>query len=369
MYFNKKLKVLMVIPSFFPLVGGAEKQVSGLVKALGKISCESTILTRLLPNTLKFEEIDGGSVVRLKTTKNKIVFLLKLSFFLLKNRNLFDVIHVHTLNSPAIISSLMGRLLGIPIIIKVTRSGRGSQLASYHFSHKGRLYFYFLRKLSTRFIAITEDVKEELLSSGVGPKKIIQIPNGVNLPNLGSLKKNKNAGCIFVYVGRLIARKRVDWLIKAFSKSTVSSNDRLIIIGSGNEMDSLKKLTFKLKKNHCIEFMGELSHEDVLKALLASNVFILPSNSEGMSNSLLEGMASKNTVIAANIPANRSLIKNNENGLLFSTFKELTEHLNEVSRSDKLQAKLSSNANQHVHENYSFDLISRRYKKAYNLLI
>lgn len=364
-----KLKVLMVIPSYFPLVGGAEKQVAGLVNALGKMSCKSTIVTRLLPNTLKAEEVDGISIVRLKKTKYKYGFLLRLFYFILKNRNFFDVIHVHTLNSPAFISALSGRLIHTPVIVKVTRSGMGSQLSQLHSTKIGRLFFYSLSKLVTRFIAITDDVEKELLSLKVEKNKIVKIPNGVKLPIFKNFKKNPETACVFVYVGRLIARKRVDWLIRAFSKSNLSSNNRLVIIGNGNEMDNLKKLSRYLRQDSFVDFMGELKHEEVLKLLLHSDAFVLPSNSEGMSNSLLEAMANKLTVIASDIPANKSLIRNNFNGLLFSTINELSMCLVKVSTSSSLRIKLSQNANNDIKKNFSFELISKHYKNIYDGLL
>ena len=369
MSLDSELRILMVIPSYFPLVGGAEKQTSGVAKSLEKISCDVTILTRLLPNTKKIDIIDGISVIRLNATKNRAVFLFNLLYFLFKNRKSYDIIHVHTLNSPAIISAIIGKLTGTPVVAKVTRSGKDCQLSRYTSSTIGNIFFLILRTLVTCFIAITEDVKKELLTLGVHEKKIIQIPNGVELPVFNLSKKDKKIGCVFVYVGRLIARKRVDWLINAFAQSNLNPNDRLIIIGTGIEMNSLVKLSFDLGLESCIKFMGEISHNKTIEVLLLSNVFVLPSDSEGMSNALLEGMATNNAVIAANISANKTLIKNGINGLLFSTIADLSRCLNQVSVSNNLRSKLSKNANQDIQKNYLFKSVARNYKNLYAKLI
>ncbi len=359
-----ELRILMVIPSFSPLVGGAEKQVAGLAGFLGEISCKVTILTRLLPNTSKTDVIDGVPVRRLEITKYRIVFLLNIFCFIFKNRKYYDVIHVHTLNSPAIVSAFIGKLVHIPVIVKVTRSGKDCQLSRYFSSKVGRLFFYILSNLVTRFIAITDDVKNELLSIGVNPKKITLIPNGVKLPVRNSLKKTKS-GCDFVYVGRLIARKRVDLLIDAFSRANLSNNDRLIIIGSGPEMGDLIKLSTSYRLNSRVEFMGEQSHDKVLRTLLLSDVFVLPSDSEGMSNALLEGMASNNAVIAADILANRTLIENGVNGLLFSTIDDLSKCLYQLSVSRDLRMQMSKSANLSIQKNYSFKSIAKEYCDLY----
>jgi len=359
----------MVIPSYFPLVGGAEKQLSGLANFLEDVSCGVTILTRILPGTLKSDIVSNVPVVRLKTAKFRFVFLFNLCYFLLRNRKDFDVIHVHTLNSPAIVSVFIGRLIRTPVIIKVTRSGKGCQLFGYSSSRLGRIIFRTLSMLATRFIAITNDVREELLSLKVGPKKIVQIPNGVNFPASNLLKKDKESNCTFLYVGRLIKRKRVDWLIKAFAMSNFDGSDRLVIIGSGSEMDSLVSLSADFRLDSSIEFMGEQDHDKVMDMLLLSDVFVLPSDSEGMSNALLEGMANNNAVIAANIPANRSLIVDGVNGLLFSTIEDLSECLCKARSSNILRASLSKNASNSVRENFSFEAVAKRYKDLYNSLI
>lgn len=368
-YSNSGISALMVIPSFAPIVGGAEKQLAGLAKSLTSINCEATVLTRLLPGTVKREDIFGVPVVRLTTTRYRVFFLLNLFYYIFMNRRKYDVIHVHTLNSPAIVSAFIGKLINVPVIVKVTRSGKGSQISRYYKTIIGRLLFSILNVFVTRFIAITQDVKKELLALGVKEKNIKQIPNGVTIQKTKPINIENQSGFVYVYVGRLIKRKRVDWLINAFSKLHLTGNDRLVIVGSGAEMDSLKILTSNLKLDEHVDFMGELRHEKVINILTASSVFVLPSDSEGMSNALLEGMACNNTVVAANIPSNCELIEDEVNGLLFSSQDELTECLIKAKKLGDLSNNIAENALRDIKEKYSFQAIAEHYKELYNYLL
>ena len=358
----------MVIPSYFPLVGGAEKQVAGLSKSLNKNKCQITVVSRRLNNTLRCEVIDGINVVRLFNALPKAGFLIGLIHYLYRNRNNIDVIHVHTLNSPAVVSSVIGGLLNIPVIVKVTRSGRGCQLSRYQSSIIGQLFFSLLSRCTTRFIAITNDVKNELLSIGVEKEMIVEIPNGVELPKLSTIDITSKR-CKFVFVGRLITRKCVDILIESFSQSKVGSDNRLIIIGEGDQRKELVELVERLNLSASVELRGELNHNEVLTVLAKSDVFVLPSESEGMSNALLEAMASKMTVIVRNIPANNWLIKHNVNGLLFADKDQLCSCMEMVQESTELRNRLSENARREVEASYSFNTVAMQYESLYNQVI
>ena len=67
--------------------------------------------------------------------------------------------------------------------------------------------------------------------------------------------------------------------------------------------------------------------EEINDILLDSEIFVLPSSSEGMSNALLEAMSLGLSVIVADIPANKEIIEDSKNGLTFSDEKALEECL------------------------------------------
>ena len=245
--------------------------------------------------------------------------------------------------------------------MKVTRSGKGTQLSRYRNSILGRIVFSFLSTNS--FIAITEEVNSELKNFGIDSNKIRHIPNGVNIP----LKIAKNNQILKIsYIGRLIKRKRIEILLTAISNIKTDNNFLLSIVGEGPEEKYLKELARKLKiKNSCI-FKGELPHEEVSQILMQSDIFVLPSDSEGMSNALLEAMASCNAVIVSNIIANKQLIKDKVNGLLFSDLKQLEEALILTLDNADKRLQLASQARLAIEKEYSYQTVTDSYLNLYH---
>ena len=243
-----KNKVLMIIPSYYPAVGGAERQLMGLAKELNLSGIKLDVATRMIDHSPKLEEIDGYHVIRLFSRVPRLGFLIKLFFFILKSHSEYRVIHVHTLNSPAILCAFFAKLLDIPVLVKVTRSGKNSQLSRYAKSFFGKFFFNILKKY-TYFVAITHDVLSELIAMGVRKDQIFSIPNGV------SKQDNLDKDCHvikLVFLGRLIKRKRVGLLIKAFKKIKKPIDCRLLIIGDGPERSNLERLAGELHlENSC----------------------------------------------------------------------------------------------------------------------
>ena len=79
-----KNKVLMIIPSYYPAVGGAERQLMGLAKELNLSGIKLDVATRMIDHSPKLEEIDGYHVIRLFSRVPRLG-LIKLFFFILKS--------------------------------------------------------------------------------------------------------------------------------------------------------------------------------------------------------------------------------------------------------------------------------------------
>jgi glycosyltransferase involved in cell wall biosynthesis len=135
------------------------------------------------------------------------------------------------------------------------------------------------------------------------------LPNGVALENL-QLPTRKDAqtklqlnGCEFVilYLGRIHPKKGIHLLLQAFEKlSQKIKSVRLLIAGSFSNRQYAKTISSSvdtLITRKQISFLGELSDQDKLFAFAAADLFVLPSYSEGFSNSVLEAMACRLPVL------------------------------------------------------------------------
>ena len=131
------------------------------------------------------------------------------------------------------------------------------------------------------------------------------MPNGVEINNNYVKKEiNKNKFSV-LFIGRLEKIKNISYLLKNWKKfSDVNSHSELLIIGDGNEQDNLKNISQDLGLVNKVKFMGKLNSEEILLSLNKSDVFVLPSLSEGISNSLLEAMSFGLVPIVSNVEGN-----------------------------------------------------------------
>jgi glycosyltransferase involved in cell wall biosynthesis len=356
----------MVIPTFAPIVGGAERQLEGIAPNLIDLGCKLDVVTRKLNCTPEFEDTRGYHVFRLRSNGIRFGFHIALAFFLLTRGYRYRVIHCHTLSGPALISVLFGMIWRRPVLLKVTRSGPGSQIKRWQSNDLRRFVFRLMLAFGARFVAISEDTLSELKKIGVPNSKISLIPNGVTVQSPRDPGATKIT--TIIYTGRLIQRKRVDLLLRAFSRvlETRPQAALLRIAGTGPELINLQRLSTELALNHAVKFLGELDHDGILEELRNAEVFALPSESEGMSNSLLEAMASGMAVIAADIPANYELIQPGINGLMFSSEDMLSERIAYLIDDVSARERMAAAAFKTVRDRFSFLNVAKSYSALYD---
>ncbi|KKT30256.1 MAG: Glycosyltransferase [Parcubacteria group bacterium GW2011_GWA1_44_13] len=140
----------------------------------------------------------------------------------------------------------------------------------------------------------------------VGPLEVV--PNAVNVEHfakeyseseLSILKHSlgKKPGDIFlITTSRMVAKNAVDEVIRALV--FLPHNVKFLILGIGPDEEMLRNLAREKGVDDCVQFLGQVLHEDMPKYLKVSDIFIRPSRSEGLGNSFLEAMAAGIPVIA-----------------------------------------------------------------------
>ena len=138
---------------------------------------------------------------------------------------------------------------------------------------------------------------------GVRPP-IKYIPNGVQINEIGQTQKIYDLVC----VSRLVKWKNVDQCIRVASQLKLS----LLVIGTGPEMQNLRNLSDEISAKST--FVGDCSSSEVMNYLKASRIYLLISQYEGMSFSLLEAMSAELAVVVSNTPGNLAVVENGVNG-------------------------------------------------------
>lgn len=120
-------------------------------------------------------------------------------------------------------------------------------------------------------------------------------------------------------IGRMAPIKGYDLLLNAFAqiKKTLP-NTHLVFVGDGPELESLKDLANTLHISESVIFTGYL--EDIRPALWAFDLYVCSSRSEGVPHTILEAMAANVGVVSTNVGGIESVIRHNQNGLLFESF-------------------------------------------------
>jgi len=150
-----------------------------------------------------------------------------------------------------------------------------------------------------------------------------------------------------IFVGRLVPIKGLIYLLKALKwLKSEKLNVILTIVGEGPQKKELLLLAKKLNIEKSVEFKTQIPFgEKLFKTYKESDIFVLPSLSEGIPKSILEAMAFGLPVIATNTGGIPDIIKNKENGLLVAPAeeKEISMAIEQIIRNPKLRKKIIKN--------------------------
>lgn len=185
--------------------------------------------------------------------------------------------------------------------------------------------------LSARFanccdtiIAPSTDMRNTLLERGV-EAPIHVIPTGVDVArfrggNPGWLRARyglPSGDPLVVFVSRLAREKNVGFILEAFGHVAVShAGARLVMVGSGDEEEPLRRQAQDMGLGARVTFAGTLTGEELVSAYRAADVFVFASTSETQGLVVLEAMAAGAPVVAVDAPGVRDVVQTGENGFL-----------------------------------------------------
>ncbi len=195
--------------------------------------------------------------------------------------------------------------MGIPIVATVHFPY--DRRSTFWGSASRSLYRLYASPLSRYdgVIIFSEEQKALLSDYGVPPAKLHVIPNGVDThkfcPGPSNFKRDLNGECLITYMGRVDPEKNVGDLLRVFCDLSMPPSYKLVIVGDGSECERLRD---KFETHPQIHFTGWVgSEEKRIGILQASDIFVLPSDVEGLSLAMLEAMACGCTVVATDAGA------------------------------------------------------------------
>jgi glycosyltransferase involved in cell wall biosynthesis len=195
-----------------------------------------------------------------------------------------DVVHCHNATA-AIIAVLPARLAGVKTVI-ATRHG----LVKPPYQIRRELKFALASRWCDWIVGVCEGTRTNLLAAPFAARdRIIHIYNGALPADIRAVPQPKK-GFTLLYVGRLAPLKDHATLLQAVALTRTHHPDvQLWIVGDGPLAFSLRKLSFDLGLNDCVTFFGEKAA--VSPFMLAADLFVSSSVTEGLPVSLLEAMS------------------------------------------------------------------------------
>lgn len=234
-----------------------------------------------------------------------------------------DVIYLNTLKA-GILCSIPCKLLGIPAVQHVQ-----DLLIKEDFNPVILLITKLLFNIPVRIIAISNAVRETLISAGVNSEKIVMVYNGTDIdsfttsPHISIFKEKymKISGLPSVgVVGRLMKWKGQELFINAAAK--VTNKASFYVIGGLFWEDTiygeeLKELSERLGLRECVHFTGNI--DNISEALHALDIVVSTSTKpEPFGLTIIEAMAASKPVIAPGFGAAPEIVVDGETGLLYT---------------------------------------------------
>lgn len=347
------MKILLTSGIYPPDIGGPASYVPKLSRAFRSEGHQTTVVS-LKPRTPGEVNRDSNTFlvnrgflpVRLLRTISQIVFRAISADRIFSNGlYLESAIAARITGTPSV-----AKIVGDPLWERKRNNGKTAQsivdFQTSRLTFLDRSFRYIYRLAFDSFSVITTP-SEELarVVQGWGVKvQVIVIPNGVEIPDHIPTEKKFD----LVYVGRLVKWKNVDIIVELTSQLGLHT----AIIGSGPELISLKDIAARLNAN--CDFLGNQEKDVINQTLMASRLFVLLSQYEGLSFALLESMAAGITPIVSDVKGNIDVVADGFNSLVvhLDNLQDLPNQLRELLSDETRMRTLGENARQTVRQKY-----------------
>jgi glycosyltransferase involved in cell wall biosynthesis len=314
--------VLFLTESFHPVLGGGERHILSLSRALVETGIPCTVVTRRSEADWPADErLDGVRVLRVGPSgpARRGKYLMAPAAFrtALREARGHDVLVVRGTRVLGLPGLLAARAAGCAVVMQPEVNGElsgevytwGTALdrpVPRRFVRGATRLRNLLLRDADAFVAMSRAIEREMLRAGVAPERVAYSPHGVDTDHFRPAGVEERAelrrrlgwpegALILIYTGRLLRGKGLETLVDAFETiAPAEPRARLVLVGSGTGQalsveDALRARVARAGLAERVVFTGR--REDVSDALRASNVFVFPSLFEALGISLIEAAA------------------------------------------------------------------------------
>jgi len=368
---SSKMKILIATGIYPPDIGGPATMLKALAKGLIDNGLDVKVITYVNKNELISKNKDDFKVVKVSKSKNILFRHAKYFLNMLKLALWADLVYVTDTYSVGRFAYLIKKLLGEKYIVRFAGDSAWETAVSnnwtkdYIVDFQKRKYEKKIERLKERrkkillnadrvlavskFIAgIAQDIKVKEQKIKIIYNSIDFIENEFNQEKINQIKeKYNNNSKIIVTACRLTPWKGIDGIIKILPKLKKEIGGiNLLVLGEGQELNNLKKLAKEFNISSNVYFLGRINHSEVMNYFKAADLFILNTNYEALSHTLLEAIKAEVPIITTNIGGNPEVIEDKIDGLLvnYNMAEDLFKASIKILASEQYGRDLAKNA-------------------------
>lgn len=323
------MKILVISHEFPPIGGGGANACYFLTKEYVKLGHEVVVVTAAYRDLPVEETIDGVKVIRVKAKRekeDKSTFLEMFSYLFsayiytdkLCKTEKFDACQVFFGIPSGPIGVHLKKKYKIPYIVRF--GGGDIPGAQKRFALIYKILTPFTRQIwreASALVANSEVLKQK--AQAFESKYPIEIiPNGVDSEFFTSGKIEVKNSDIYgdsdkniLFVSRLIKGKGLQHIIPRMQEVYEKTGAKLTIVGDGPYREELEKITRETGNSQYVSFVGKKNKLELYPYYDQADLFILPSESEGMPNVVLEAMSMGCPIVMTPCGGSKELIDNN----------------------------------------------------------
>lgn len=283
----------------------------------------------------------------------------------------YDVIHVHWPFPQGIFGLAAKRTTSAKLILTFY----GAEFALVNQVPLGTAILRLIIQQADRVVAISNFTKRKILAITKVPVKVIPFVSGISKVSFKKqkIKKTKDKTKRILFVGRLIERKGVAYLIEAMPTVLTSIDARLDIVGHGLLLPKLKRQVEKMGLQKKVFLHGKIDEKKLVNFYQDCHVFVLPAiidrwgDTEGLGVVLLEAMSFKKPVIASRVGGIGDIVKDGQTGILVpqKDSSSLAEAIIKLLTNKNLSEKLSREGYQQLQDKFRWERIINQVIKIY----
>ena len=330
----KPLRLVIVVPRFWPHVGDSEIFAAHLADELAAIGAQPLVLSsKWSPEWPESIFVRNIPVRRLKHAPrggwNTILYMMELVRWLRRSRSSFDAVYVLSLRHEAYATVVALRKTLIPVVLRCQESGPGGDCLWQGLTPFGDRIRAGCH-IADAIVAAGADVAQELATCGYDSRRIHVIPGGAEpmgprtsdhrfrarsyLAEVNQDLATAEYSPVVVWIGRLMEVSVFLPLLRAWRDVVARwPSARLWLIGDGPARDALYSQIVEWELQYQVLMPG--TFEDLSDILLAADLFVSPQPNTG-GQMIIQAMAAGLPVLAADSPESRAILEPGRTGFI-----------------------------------------------------